>query len=45
MRRVFGESSFDEEKIIKFTMYVFVAAYLLRVIIDTIIFAYQEVVE
>lgn len=45
MRRVFGESSFDEEKIIKWTMYVFCAAYLLRCIVDTVIFAYQEVLE
>ena len=45
MRRVFGAVNLDEERIIKFTLIVFCASYMVRVICETLIFAYQEKVE
>jgi hypothetical protein len=45
MRAVFGEVNLDEEKIIKFTLIVFATSYILRVICETLIYAYEEPVE
>lgn len=42
MRRVFGEINIDEEKIIKFTLYIFCSSYMFRVIFDLIAYIYYD---
>ena len=45
MRRVFGDSSVEDEKTIKITLYVFCLSYILRVIVQSIIFAEKDRME